>query len=100
MTYIATQLLQNLDVAILNIVILLAIRSALAESYLAKELNIKVKKDIILEVFLTLVFILTGWFVDSWMIMLLYGMSYFVYLIIKKKDITGTIQNIKSLIKA
>lgn len=100
MTYIATQLLQNLDVTILNIVILLAIRSALAESYLAKELNIKVKKDIILEVFLTLVFILTGWFVDSWMTMLLYGMSYFIYLIIKKKDITGTIQNIKSLIKA
>ena len=100
MTYIATQLLKNLDVAILNIVILLAIRSALAESYLAKELNIKVKKDIILEVFLTLVFILTGWFVDSWMTMLLYGMSYFIYLIIKKKDITGTIQNIKTLIKA
>lgn len=100
LTYIATQLLQNLDVAILNIVILLATRSALAESYLAKELNIKVKKDIILEVFLTLVFILTGWFVDSWMTMLLYGISYFIYLIIKKKDITGTIQNIKSLIKA
>ena len=100
MTYIATQLLQNLDVARLNIVILLAIRSALAESYLAKELKIKVKKDIILEVFLTLVFILTAWFVDSWMIMLLYGMSYFVYLIIKKRDLTGTIQNIKSLIKA
>lgn len=100
MTYISIQIVVNLDLAILNIVILLAIRSALAEIYLAKELNIKVKKDIILEILMTIVFILTGWFVDSWMTVLLYGMSYLIYIIIKRKDITGTIRNIKSLIKA
>lgn len=100
MTYITIRIFANLDVAILNIVILLAIRSALAESYLAKELNIKVKKDIVLEMFLTLVFILTGWFVNSWMTVLIYGIAYICYLVIKRKDIIGTIQNIKSLIKA
>lgn len=100
MTYITTQLFVNLDIAILNIVILLAIRSALAESYLAKELNIKVKKDIILEVLLTIVFILTGWILNSWMTMLIYGIAYFIYLIIKRKDITGTIKNIKVLVKS
>ncbi len=100
MTYITIKIFANLDVAILNIVILLAIRSALAESYLAKELNIKVKKDILLELFLTLIFILTGWFVNSWMTVLIYGMTYLIYIIIKRKDITGTIRNIKSLIKA
>lgn len=99
MTYISTHIVTNLDVAILNIVILLAIRSALAESYLAKELNINVKKDILLEVLLTFVFILTGWFVDSWMTVLIYGMTYLIYLIIKRKDITRTIHNIKLLIR-
>lgn len=100
MTYITTQVFVNLDMAILNIVILLAIRSAFAESYLAKELNIEVKKDIVLELLLTIVFILTGWFVNSWMTMIIYGIVYFIYLMIKRKDITGTIQNIKLLMKS
>ena len=99
MTYITTQVFVNLDMAILNIVILLAIRSVFAESYLAKELNIEVKKDIVLELLLTIVFILTGWFVNSWMTMIIYGIVYFIYLMIKRKDITGTIQNIKLLMK-
>ena len=100
MTYFTTRIFVNLDIAILSIVILLTIRSALSEIYLAKELNVKVKKDILLEVSLTLVFILTGWFVNTWMTAVIYGMSYLVYLIIKKKDIIITIRNIKSLIKA
>lgn len=99
-TYISTQILANLDVAILNIVVLLAIRSALAESYLAKELNIKVKKDILLETLLTIVFILTGWLVNSWLTMLIYVMAYMGYLVFKRKDISGSIQNIKLLMKA
>lgn len=100
MTYISIRIFVNLDVAILNIVILLAIRSALAESYLGKELNIKVKKDIVLEILMTLVFIITGWFLNSWITVVIYGLSYLIYLMIKRKDLIGTIHNIKSLIKA
>jgi O-antigen/teichoic acid export membrane protein len=100
MTYISTRIFVSLDVAILNIVILLAIRSAFAESYLAKELNIEVKNDILLEVLLTIVFILSGWFVNSWMTIFIYGITYLIYLLIKRKDIINTIGNIKTLIKA
>lgn len=99
-TFFSTQILGNLDLAILNIVILLAIRSALAENYLAKELNIKVRKDILLELSLTLVFIITGWFMDSWLTVLIYGAAYIIYLLIKRKDITATFHDIKSIIKA
>ncbi len=100
MTYISISIFVNLDIAILNIVILLAIRSVIAESYLAKELNIKVKKDVLLEVLLTLIFILTGWFINSWMTVLFYGITYLIYLFIKRKDIVNTVQNIKLLMKA
>lgn len=99
-TFISTQIFANLDLAILNIVILLAIRSALAESYLAKELKIRVNKDVALETFLTIVFILSGWFVNSWMTILIYGMTYLIYLLIKRKDIIINLGNIKGLIKA
>jgi O-antigen/teichoic acid export membrane protein len=100
MTYVTTKIFVSLDVAILNIIVLLAIRSALAESYVAKELGIKVKKDIILELLLTLVFILTGWFINSWLTTLIFIGAYLCYLLIKRKDIVGTIQNIKLLMKA
>lgn len=99
-TFISTQIVSNLNLAVLNIVILLATRSIYSEIYLAKELKIRVKKDILLEVSLTIVFILTGWFVNSLMTMPIYGMAYIIYLFIKRKDITGTIYSIKSLIKA
>ncbi|MDF2801511.1 MAG: hypothetical protein K0S61_1414 [Anaerocolumna sp.] len=99
-TYISTQIFVLLEVSILNIVILLAIRSALAESYLAKELKIDVKKDMFLELSLTLIFILSGWFVNSWMTVIIYGIAYLIYIIIKKRDITDTIHNLKTLIKA
>jgi len=99
MTYVTTRIFVNLDVAILNIVVLLAIRSAFAESYLAKELNIRVKKDVLLEVLLTLIFILTGWFINSWMTVLFYGITYLIYLLIKRKDLVNTIRNIKLLMK-
>ena len=99
-TYMTTQVFVNLELVILNIVILLSIRSVIAECYLARELNIKVKKDIVLELLLTTVFIVTGWFVNSWMTVVFYGIAYMCYLLIKRKDIIETSKNIKSLIKA
>jgi O-antigen/teichoic acid export membrane protein len=100
MTYVTSRIFVNLDAAILSIIILLAMRSAFAEKYLAKELSIKVNKDILLEVLLTIVFIVTGWFINSLMTMLIYGMTYIIYLLIKRKNIVNTIQNIKLLMKA
>ena len=100
LTFISTSLLRNLDFAIFSIVLLLSFRSLLAERHLAKELKIAVNKDIILELLLTLSFILSGWFINSWVTTLIYGVVYVSYLFIKRKDIVGTIHNIKSLIKA
>lgn len=99
-TYISTQLFVSLNITVLNIVVLLAIRSVLAEKYLASVLKIQVNKDIFLEIALTLIFILTGWFINSYMTVFIYGIAYLSYLMIKKNDITRTILNIKSLIKA
>lgn len=100
LTYIATNIFRNLDIAILNIVILLAFRSVLAELYLSKELKLNVKKDILLELFLTLVFILSGWFINSGFTVLVYGVTYIIYLVIKKRDINKTIISLKLLMKA
>lgn len=99
LTYITTQVFMKLDFAILNIVILLIVRAALAELYLAKELNIRVKKDLIFEVLLTSIFIASGWYIDSWFVVIIYGVSYLGYLWISKESIIMSITNIKLLLK-
>lgn len=100
LTYISTRVFRNLDFTVLTIVILLTLRSALAELYLGKKLRIKVNKDISMEIIMTVLFILTGWFINSWLSVLGYGIAYLVYLFIKKKDLIHSVQGIKSLIKA
>lgn len=100
MTYITTQIFVNLNITIVNIVALLIIRSVLAEIYLSNKLEIDVKKDILLEIVMTLIFILLGWFVDSWVTVVVYGIAYLSYLFIKKKDFSETVQSIKLLMKA
>ena len=98
-TYINTQIFNNLDLTVISIVILLIIRSVIAELYLAKALNIKVLKDIILEILLTTIFILSAWFIDSYITIIIYIVFYIIYLLIKKKDLIITINNIKDLLK-
>ncbi|MCB2293925.1 hypothetical protein LGK95_10370 [Clostridium algoriphilum] len=99
-TFVTTILLKNLNLAIAAIVILLAFRCALAEMFLSKILKISLYKDVVLELTMTLIFILTGWFINSWFVVLIYAVAYIMYLTIKRKDITNTIKNVKILMKA
>lgn len=98
-TIISTVLLKNLTLAVVSIVILLALRCALAEMFLSKILKISVYKDIILEVSISTIFILTGWFVGSWIGALIYLTAYGLYLIIKRKEIIITFRNVKKIVK-
>jgi len=99
-TFATTLVFKNLNLAIGSIVVLLALRCTLAEVFLSKILPISIYKDIALELTMTLIFILTGWFIDSWLTVLLYSVAYVIYLIIKRKDIISTIKNLKLLMKA
>ncbi|NKZ28714.1 hypothetical protein HF969_01270 [Facklamia miroungae] len=98
-TYICTEILYNLNLSILNIVILIIIRSILAEIFLSRSLKINVKKDIILEISLTFIFILTGWYINSWMSILFYGFFYILYLFIKRNELLNSFQSFKNLLK-
>lgn len=98
-TVLTTIVFKNLNLAIVAIVILLAFRCALAEMFLSKILKISLYRDIVLELTMTLIFILTGWFINSWVGVLLYVVAYIMYLVIKRKDIKNTINNVKLLIK-
>jgi len=89
----------NLVLAIASIVIVLAFRSLLAEIYLSRILQISIIKDIVFELALTIIFIFSGWFINSWHTTLIYGTAYLGYLLVKKRDINDTIFNIKLLLR-
>ncbi|MDQ0232757.1 lipopolysaccharide biosynthesis protein [Metabacillus malikii] len=99
LTIVFTIVFTNLNLVIASIVALLAFRCILAEVLLSKILNIYVYKDIVLEMVMSLIFILIGWFVTSWLGVLIYIAAYGVYLFIKRGDISATIKNVNQIIR-
>lgn len=96
-TILTVVLLRNLTLTILSIVILLAFRSILAEIFLSRRLNITIAKDVCLELFMASAFILTAWFIDSWYVIGVYLLIYFIYLILKYKDLTSSLVRFKKI---
>lgn len=99
LTVLFTTLFRNLSLALVSIVVLLAFRSTLAEVFLSKILGISVYKNLLLEIFPILIFILTGWFVTSWIGAIIYFATFCIYLFIKKRDLITTFANVKQLVK-
>lgn len=98
LTLITTQILGDLNITIINIVILLATKSLLAEFYLSRLLNLKIKKELILETIMTIAFIFLGWSSDSWLYIIVYGLVYFVYILVNKNEIRNSYKEIKVLL--
>lgn len=99
-TIVFSTFIRDLNLLIVSIVFLLGFRCILAEILLSKILKISLHKDIILELSMTIMFIFTGWFIDSWNTVLLYGLGYVLYLLIKRKNILNTVSRMRKLMKA
>jgi O-antigen/teichoic acid export membrane protein len=99
LTILFTFMFKNLSLAIVSIVILLAFRSAVAEIFLSRILGVSVVKDIALEMVLSIVFIVAGWFIGSWSGAGLYLAAYVVYLLIQRKNMRTAFLTMKQLVK-
>lgn len=86
-TGITVYWLHNLDLAVVSIVVLLAFRCVLAETLLSHAIEINVKKDIVCELALTVIFISASWFIGGLAGLAVYLVAYVVYLFIKRKSI-------------
>lgn len=91
-TYFCIVIFGNLTMSVLSITLLLAFRCILSEVFLAREINIIVGIDIILEVTITIIFIITAWFMGNIYGFLVFGASYVTYLLIKRKDVKETLR--------
>jgi len=89
--------MNNLDLTIIAIVVILAFRSILAEIYISSVLKIEVLKDIVLELIMSFLFILSSWFIGGWQGVGVYFITYLIYFFIKKNDVKETLLILKSL---
>lgn len=97
---ISVLLLENLELAFLSITFLLAFRCIIAELFLSKILEIKVKKDLLLEIIMTIIFITTSWYLKISNAVLVYSIAYYIYLVIKKDDIIYVYNKVRILLKS
>ncbi|MBG9544828.1 flippase [Cytobacillus firmus] len=98
-TFVNSLVIKNLDLAVISILILLAFRCIIGELFLSKNLGLKINKDILLELTMTFIFVLVSWFINSWFSMLIYTFAYIIYVIIKRKDISLVINNLRLILK-
>lgn len=97
-TYINAFLLQNLEATILLIVILLASKTIISEVVLIKTSRLKVPYDFLWEIILAIVFIGSGWFMDTYISITIYGTVYLVYLLNQRKSLIDAIAFFKKYI--
>lgn len=88
--------LQNLELAVLSILVLLAFRCVFAELVLARVLEIRVGFNLILELIMTVIFVCSSWVLGGWFGCLCYLAAYGVYLLVKRGDVKDMFGLVKS----
>jgi K+ transporter len=77
----------NLNLTIILIVFVLTLRSTVSETILSNELGIKIEKKIMLENMLTIVFMISHWYIDNMLSSFIYFVFYVIYISLYKKEI-------------
>ena len=99
-TFINVFILNNLHMSIISITLLIAFRSIFAELYLAKKLDIKVSRDVILEITMTMIFIMVAWNLNYYLALIIYLGSYIIYVLMERNEILSTVKDIKLIINS
>lgn len=96
LTYISTVLLHDLNIAVISILVLFAIKSICSEIVLEKVLEIQIKKDILQEIILVVLFVSINFSsVNVLVKFIIYTTSFILYLYINRKVIKNSFKALK-----
>lgn len=98
LSYITVYLLNNLDLAVVAIVILMVFKSGLSEFWLGKLIGVNVLKDNLIEIGVVAVFIVTSMFLAPYLAMLGYLVTYLLYLWVNREKIKRHVGLAKELV--
>ncbi|MFF2286150.1 oligosaccharide flippase family protein [Peribacillus butanolivorans] len=91
--------LHNINLVIISMIVVVAIRCLIAEIFLSSELGISLVKNTISEILLVGIFIISTWYLNGILSMIIYIIFYLFFLIYLKKDIIGTVSIIRRVSK-
>lgn len=96
---IGSYIFRNIYIIVIFMVISVAIRTIIAEVYLAKLMNALVIKSILLEILLVCIFVVSTWFLNGLLSFIIYLAAYSLFLFIKRKEIIETKKVICSVVR-
>lgn len=98
LSFVTVYVCNSLDLAVVSIVILMIFKSAFSEWILRKYVNIDVLYDNILEIALTIIFIVSSMKLQGVYAFLGYLVSYLAYLLIRRKKIVEQFMKAKQIV--
>ena len=96
LTVLSTAVLHNVTMAIISVLICLVFRGIVSELLLAKHIAVEARKNIVVELCMSVAFIVCNWFL-GFAGMLIYAGCYLIYLLASRKDIGNAIKFIRSI---
>lgn len=91
LTFVCIFVFHSLTLIVISIVVLLAFCSIISEVYISHLININMKKDILLESVMSLIFMITSWSIQGILGILIYLIFYCVYLFAKRTEIKSSL---------
>lgn len=95
-TFITVQIFHNLNITVLSIVSIYAFQCCLAECFINRLFQINLRKDIVIDLAMCSVFIVSGWFLDSIFCMVIYTIAYFAFILIHREQVKKIVAMIKT----
>lgn len=86
-TIVTVGIWHNLDAAVFSIVLAYAFRCMLAEYHVTKILGLDLKMDMLEDLLMCSIFIVSGWMFDSFLCMALYSVAYVVFVLVHRKSL-------------
>lgn len=86
-TIVTVGIWHNLDAAVFSIVLAYAFRCMLAEYHVTKILGLDLKMDMLEDLLMCSIFIVSGWMFDSFLCMAVYGVVYIAFVLIHRRSL-------------
>ena len=86
-TVITVGIWHNLNAAVFSIVLSYAFQCVLAEYHVTKLLGLDLRKNMIEDLLMCAIFIISGWVFDSFLCMAVYGVVYIAFVLIHRRSL-------------
>lgn len=86
----------NLNAAVCSIVVVYAFRCVLAEYHVTRLLGLDLRRNILEDLLMCAVFVVSGWFFDSFLCMAVYGAVYIMFVMIHRHSLQQIIGMVKA----